>query len=97
MTGNCHVRFLGEGLAAIPVSYPTYVAEYEAKSFARSLDTQIVKNPCPASGNTKRQEIKELILSLNKTYPNLSQKIFGAITRGLPDWKLNNGRGDFNA
>ena len=74
-----------------------YVQEYEAKSFANSLDTQIVKNPCPASGNTKRQEIKELILSLNKTYPNLSQKIFGAITRGLPDWKLNNGRGDFNA
>ena len=74
-----------------------YVAEYEAKSFARSLDTLIVKNPCPASGNTKRQEIKELILSLNKTYPNLSQKIFGAITRGLPDWNLNNDRGDFNA
>lgn len=74
-----------------------YVQEYEAKSFANSLDTQIVKNLCPASGNTKRQEIKELILSLNKTYPNLSQKIFGAITRGLPDWKLNNDRGDFNA
>ena len=25
MTGNCHVRFLGEGLAAMPVSYPTPV------------------------------------------------------------------------
>ena len=74
-----------------------YVQEYEAKSFANYLDTQIVKNPCPASGNTKRQEIKELILSLNKTYPNLSQKIFGAITRCLPDWNLNNDRGDFNA
>lgn len=23
MTGNCHVRFLGEGLAVMPVSYPT--------------------------------------------------------------------------
>ncbi|MPM79735.1 tRNA-cytidine(32) 2-sulfurtransferase [bioreactor metagenome] len=66
-----------------------YVSEYEAKSFVKTLNTEIVKNPCPASGNTKRQEIKELILSLNKTYPNLSQKIFGAVGRGIEDWKIN--------
>lgn len=70
-----------------------YVSEYETRSYAASLDTNIVKNPCPADGNTKRQEIKELLLSLNKTYPNLNQRIFGAVTRGLDDWK----RGDSHA
>lgn len=62
-----------------------YVSEYEARSFAKNYG--IVKNPCPADGSTKRQEIKELIRSLEKTYPNLNQKIFGAVQRGLVDWK----------
>ena len=64
-----------------------YVPEYEIKSFVKGLNTDIVKNPCPADGNTKRQEIKELVLNLNKTYPNLNQRIFGALSRGLDDWK----------
>lgn len=66
-----------------------YVSEYESKSFVRTQNIDIVKNPCPASGNTKRQEIKELVASLNKKYPNLSQKIFGAVGRGLNDWKID--------
>ena len=62
-----------------------YVSEYETRSFAKGYG--IVKNPCPADGSTKRQEIKELIRSLEKTYPNLNQRIFGAVKRGLDDWK----------
>lgn len=64
-----------------------YVSEYETKSFMKELEITPVKNPCPADGNTKRQEIKELIYSLNKTYPNLNQRLFGALSRGLDDWK----------
>jgi hypothetical protein len=41
----------------------------------------IVKNPCPANGYTKRQEIKELICDLSKKYDNLDGKIFSAIQR----------------
>lgn len=66
-----------------------YVSECEVKSFIKTISTEIIKNPCPANGNTKRQEIKELLETLNKTYPNLSQKIFGAIHRGLEDWKID--------
>ena len=71
-----------------------YVSEYETKSYAGSLGNIIVKNPCPADGSTKRQEIKELLKTLNKTYPNLNQRIFGAVTRSLDDWKRGgvNGR-----
>ena len=32
------------------------------------------KNPCPANGNTKRQEIKELIYELNGRYPGLKAR-----------------------
>ena len=43
----------------------------------------VVFNPCPADGNTKRQEVKELIKSLDKQYPGLKSRVFGAM-QGLP-------------
>ena len=70
-----------------------YCGENLIRHTAEKLNCPVVFNPCPADGNTKRQEIKELLLSLNKTYPNLNQRIFGAVTRGLDDWK----RGDSHA
>ena len=49
----------------------------------------MVKNPCPANGSTKREEMKELLLRLDKTYPQLKKKIFGAIQRyPLYGWSL---------
>ena len=35
------------------------------KGVARQLDLPIVKNPCPADGKTKRQDMKELLKTLN--------------------------------
>ncbi len=37
MTGNCHVRFLGEGLAVMPVSYPTSATESDILKFVIPL------------------------------------------------------------
>lgn len=69
-----------------------YVPENEAKSYIRKNDIKIVKSPCPADGNTKRQEIKELIASLSKTYDNLDGKVFNAIQRSsIKGWNDNNG------
>ena len=48
---------------------------------AKRLELPIVENPCPANGETRRQEIKELIASLEGRYPDLKQKIFGAMQR----------------
>ena len=58
-----------------------YVPEYEAKSFVAHAGIQTVKSPCPADGNTKRQEMRDLIKALSKDYDNLSAKVFGAIQR----------------
>ena len=64
-----------------------YVKEGEAASFARQNNIPILKNPCVADGYTKRQEIKELIYDLSKTYDNLLGKTFGAIRRsGIKGW-----------
>ena len=49
----------------------------------------VVENPCPADGSSRRQEVKELIASLENTYPDLKQKIFGAVQRyPLYGWNL---------
>ena len=47
----------------------------------------MVHNPCPANGNTKRQEVKELVYELNGRYPGLKDRVFGAMQRlPLPQW-----------
>ena len=64
-----------------------YVPEYEARSFVEKQEIRIVKNPCLADGNTKRQETKELLKTLSKDYDNLQEKVFGAIKRSpLKGW-----------
>lgn len=66
-----------------------YVPEPEIKGFIQKSGISIVKNPCIADGNTKRQEIKQLLQSLSKDYKNLQEKVFGAIQRSdIKGWKL---------
>ena len=68
-----------------------YVKEQQVRNVAAKLDLPIVHNPCPANGETRRQEVKELIESLSERYPDLKQKLFGAMQRyPLYGWDLEN-------
>ena len=58
-----------------------YVKEQQVRRVAQRLELPIVHNPCPANGETRRQEVKELIESLSERYPDLKQKLFGAMQR----------------
>ena len=58
-----------------------YVKEQQVRKVAAKLELPIVQNPCPANGETRRQEVKELIESLSERYPDLKQKLFGAMQR----------------
>ena len=58
-----------------------YVPEYYVKSFARRHELPIVHNPCPADGSTKREEVKTLLKDLEKQFPGLRDRVFGAIQR----------------
>jgi len=64
-----------------------YVGEKAVESFAKRMDLPVVHNTCPADKNTKRQEVKDLLHTLQATYPDLKTKIFGAMQRlPLPEW-----------
>ena len=68
-----------------------YVKEQQVRNVAAKLDLPIVHNPCPANGETRRQEVKELIESLSERYPDLKQKLFGAMQRyPLYGWDTKN-------
>ena len=65
-----------------------YTPEHYIRSFARRENLPIVHNPCPADGNTKRQEVKELLRTLEKENRGLRERIFGAIQRyPLDGWE----------
>lgn len=66
-----------------------YVQEREVKGAVRRLGLPVVENSCPANGETKREEVKELLRQLEKQFPQLKKKIFGAIQRyPLYGWSL---------
>mgnify|MGYP003373165792 FL=1 len=68
-----------------PLLYPP---EHYVRSFAARHALPVVHNPCPADGNTKRQEIKDLLRQLEQTMPGLRERIFGAIQRyPLKGWQ----------
>lgn len=67
-----------------------YVREKQVRAAANRLRLPIVRNPCPLDGASRRQEIKELIAELEKKYPDLKQKIFGAMQRyPLRGWETS--------
>lgn len=64
-----------------------YVSENMVREAAQRLALPVVHNPCPADGNTKRQEVKDLIAQLEERYPKLKEYVFSSMQRlPLPNW-----------
>ena len=65
-----------------------YIHEKTVDNFAKRLDLPVLANRCPVDKHTKREEIKQLIYDLSATYPDLRERIFGAMQRfPLPEWE----------
>ena len=65
-----------------------YIHEGTVDNFARRMALPVVENRCPVDKSTKREEIKQLVYTLSKTYPDLKDRIFGAMQRyPLPEWE----------
>ncbi len=65
-----------------------YIHERTVDNFAARMELPVVENRCPVDKNTKREEIKQLVFELSKTYPDLKERIFGAMQRlPLPEWE----------
>ena len=66
-----------------------YCHEDDIRRVAMREGLPIVHNPCPMDGHSRRQEVKELIASLEQRYPDLKQKLFGSLQRyPLYGWDL---------
>lgn len=64
-----------------------YLTEGMVRRFAQEQHLPVIHNTCPADKSTKREEIKKLIVRLSKDYPDLKDRIFGAMQRlPLPEW-----------
>ena len=67
-----------------------YLNEQQVIHFADAQNLPVVHNPCPADKHTKRQEIKDLIYRLGADYPDIKDRIFGAMQRfPLPAWGIS--------
>ena len=65
-----------------------YIHEKTVDNFANRMELPVVENRCPVDKSTKREEIKQLVFELSKTYPDLKERIFGAMQRlPLPEWE----------
>lgn len=63
-----------------------YTPESVIRGAAKRLMLPVCKNPCPADGNTKRQEIKEFVAEKFLHDRHFKEKIFNAITTSQEGW-----------
>lgn len=65
-----------------------YIHERTIDSFVTRENLPVLTNRCPVDKHTKREEIKELVYELSAKYPDLKERIFGAMQRlPLPEWE----------
>ena len=64
-----------------------YTPEKETKRFVKKNNLTVMPKVCPMDGTSKREDMKQMIFSLQKNIPMIRANLFGAIKRNLPDWK----------
>ncbi len=65
-----------------------YTPELTIRSLNKRLQLPIVPSTCPSDGVSKRQEIKDLLWSVERQNHGARRRIFGAIQRlPLPGWE----------
>ncbi len=62
-----------------------YMPEKDVRYFSNRVELPVMSSPCPADGNTEREEMKQLLHRLERENPGLRYRIFGAIQRGNID------------
>lgn len=64
-----------------------YTPEKETKRFVKKNNLTVMPKVCPMDGTSKREDMKQMIFTLQKNIPMVRANLFGAIRRNLPDWK----------
>lgn len=64
-----------------------YIHERTIDNFVMRRQLPVLENRCPVDKSTKREEIKQLVFELSARYPDLKERVFGAMQRlPLPEW-----------
>ena len=64
-----------------------YVQERDIKGAVKRHDIPVIPSGCPADGQTKREEMKKLLRTMEQeTFPGLKKRMFTAIQRGV--WEM---------
>lgn len=58
-----------------------YLREFEIENFIAEKNFDVLKSPCPIDGTTNRQTIKNLIVELGKTFPDLFDHLTAAMRK----------------
>ncbi len=75
-------------MGVIQIRPMLYIHEKTVDNFAKRAGLPVLENRCPIDKATKREEIKKLVYDLSQTYPDLKERIFGAMQRlPLPAWE----------
>ena len=69
-----------------------YMPEKDVRYFANKVSLPVISSPCPADKNTERENMKQLLASIEKENKGLRYRIFGAIQRGEIDGFKTTGR-----
>ena len=65
-----------------------YIHEKTVDNFVKKQELPVIENRCPVDKYTKREEVKKLIYDLSQQYPDLKERVFGAMQRlPLPEWE----------
>ena len=62
-----------------------YAREHDIACYAQKKSLPVCKNPCPASGYTKREEAKEILAGWCRLRPGAKESIENAVKTGLLD------------
>ena len=64
-----------------------YVNDCDIVGFKNKYDLPVFRNPCPADGYTKREDVKTLIKQLDSEAPGIRDRLFRAVISGsIPYW-----------
>ncbi len=63
-----------------------YIEEKDIEHYVNKAGLSIVKNTCPADGNTKREYIKNLLRQLESEHPGVRQRLFTAMVGSTEGW-----------
>ena len=62
-----------------------YLPESHVKHMTRVLDLPVVESPCPANGDTRRAEMKDLMRRLRQIYPDANERFLHALRQDRYD------------